>query len=88
VGVPENMANHIYYEINPEYRGKGYGKKILTLGLEKAQELGLDEIYITCMEDNLASKKIIEANGGVFVQETMILSVGKKMLKYKIILNI
>ena len=87
IGIPENMASHIYYEISPEYRSKGYGKKILPLGLEKAKEIGLEEIFITCMEDNLGSKKIIESNGAIFVENVMIPEEGKKMLKYKILLS-
>jgi predicted acetyltransferase len=87
VGVPENMASHIYYEILPEYRKKGYGRKILELGLNEAKKIGLSEVYITCMEDNLGSKKIIEANGGVFVEDAIINTQGKKMLKYKILVN-
>jgi predicted acetyltransferase len=36
------------------------------------------------MEDNFGSKKIIEANGGVFIQEALVPAESKKMLKYKI----
>jgi predicted acetyltransferase len=84
--IPENMASHIYYEILPEYRSKGYGKKILALGIEKAREIGLKELIVTCMEDNAGSKKIIEANGGVFIDEAIIPEESKKMLKYRILL--
>ncbi|MCL5459869.1 GNAT family N-acetyltransferase, partial [Loigolactobacillus coryniformis] len=59
--IPENMESHIYYEIIPVHRTKGYGKTILKLGIEKAKELGLREIFITCMENNTSSKKIIES---------------------------
>lgn len=82
--VPANMASHIYYEIEPAFRGKGYGKKLLELGLREAKKIGLKEIAITCMEDNLASKKVIESNGGVMVDEAVIPTTGKKMLKYLI----
>lgn len=87
VGIPESMASHIYYEILPEYRSKGYGKQILALGLEEAKRTGLKEVFITCMEDNIGSKKIIEANGAVFVGGAMIPEEGKKMLKYRILLS-
>lgn len=87
VGIPENMASHIYYEILPEHRSKGYGKQILTLSLAEAKKIGLKEISITCMEDNIGSKKIIEANGGVLVENAMIPEEGKKMLKYQILLS-
>ncbi len=86
MGVPENLASHIYYEIIPEYQGRGYGKEILALGIEKAKEIGLKEIFITCMENNLASKKIIESNGGIFMEEAIVPDKGK-MLKYKISIN-
>lgn len=84
VGIPEHMASHVYYEILPEYRSKGYGKQILTLGLEEAKKIGLKEISITCMEDNIGSKKIIEDNGGVFIEWAMIHGEDKKMFKYQI----
>lgn len=58
-------GGHLGYDIRPSQRGKGYGKLILELGLQKAKELGLPKILITCDIDNLPSKKIIEANGGV-----------------------
>ncbi len=86
-GIPESMASHIYYEILPEYRSKGYGKQILTLGLEEAKKIGLKEVTITCMDDNIGSKKIIEANGAVFIEEAMIPEDAKKMLKYRILFN-
>jgi predicted acetyltransferase len=58
------IAGHIGYEIRPSKRRRGYGKEILRLGLEKARELGLRRVLVTCDEDNIGSKKIIEANGG------------------------
>ena len=82
--VPTNFASHIYYEIKPEYRHKGYGKKILKLGLKKVEEIGLKEIIITCYDDNTPSKKIIEANGGILVDSYLIPTDQKKFLKYKL----
>jgi predicted acetyltransferase len=69
--LPENFASHIYYEIRPEYRNKGYGMKILELGLEEARKIGLKEVILTTKKDNLASKKIIETNGGLLADECM-----------------
>lgn len=87
VGIPESMASHIYYEILFEYRSKGYGKQLLALGLEEAKKIGLKEVSITCMKDNIGSKKIIEANGGIFVDDAVIPKEGKKMLRYRILLS-
>ncbi len=85
--VPPDFANHIYYEIEEQYRNKGYGKKILKLGLEEAKRLGLKEVIITCDELNTASKKIIEANGGVFLDKKPLLDRSGTILKYKIFLR-
>lgn len=84
--VPESMASHVYYEILPEYRSKGYGKHILHLGLDEARNIGLRELDITCLESNIASKKIIEANGGIFVEDVFIPIENQKMLKYRVLL--
>lgn len=80
--VPPAFASHIYYEIEPSKQGRGYGREILKLGLEEARMLGLPEVIITCFEDNLASRKIIEANGGVLSGSTSV--GGKNFLKFKI----
>lgn len=58
-------GGHIGYDIRPSKRNKGYGKKILELALPKTKELGINKVLVTCNETNIASKKIIEANGGV-----------------------
>lgn len=59
------IGGHIGYSIRPGKRGNGYGTKILELALPKAKELGLNRILLTCDVTNIASRKIIERNGGV-----------------------
>ena len=61
----ERFGGHIGYEIRPSMRRRGYGKLMCRLGIEKARELGLTRLLITCDDDNVASARIIEANGGV-----------------------
>lgn len=63
------FGGNIGYEIRPSKRRQGYGKKILELGIEAAHDLGIDEILITCDATNIGSKKIIEHNGGVLIDE-------------------
>ena len=60
----EEKGGHIGYYIRPSERGKGYGILILALTLEKARELCLERVLVTCDDDNTASAKIIEKNGG------------------------
>ena len=57
-------GGHIGYTIRPSQRGKGYGKLLCKLGIEAGRQRGIGDILITCDDDNLASRKIIEANGG------------------------
>ena len=60
-----NYAGHIGYYIKPSKRKKGYGTKLLKLGLEKAKEIGIHKVLITCDIDNIGSQKVIETCGGV-----------------------
>jgi len=57
-------AGHIGYDIAPSFRGRGYGKLMLKLALPIAKRLGIEKALITADEDNYASRKVIEANGG------------------------
>lgn len=57
-------AGHIGYDISPDFRNRGYGFEILRLALEKAINIGIDKVILTCNIDNIASKKIIEKNNG------------------------
>ncbi len=82
--MPVDFASHIYYEIDPAFRGKGYGKKILELGLAEARNIGLREVIITCDASNVASRKIIEANDGELVSEAIVPETGKTFLKFAI----
>lgn len=58
------VGGHIGYYIRPAERKKGYGYKILTLTLEKAALLPIEDVLLTCDSDNLSSRRIIEKHGG------------------------
>lgn len=60
----KEVGGHIGYTIRPSERGKGYGKIILRELLKKAKQKNIIKVFITCMENNIASRKIIEANNG------------------------
>ena len=59
----------IGYSIRPKYRGKGYANEMLKLGLEKFKEKNINEIPISCKDFNIASKKVIEKNNGIFERQ-------------------
>jgi predicted acetyltransferase len=60
-----SFGGHIGYDIRPSMRRRGYGTRALALGLVEARKLGLERVLVTTSEHNVASRKIIEANGGV-----------------------
>jgi len=58
-------GGHIGYDVRPTARRQGHATAMVAAVLPKARELGLDQVLITCDEDNVASRRVIEANGGV-----------------------
>jgi len=72
----------IGYSIRPKERDKGYGTKILSLLLEKCKDFKLEYVTISCLERNLASKLIIERNGGEFRNYFVDLETNEKGVKY------
>ena len=81
------ISGHIGYQIRPSQRQRGYGKQLLRLGLQKAKELGLTRLLLTCDEANIASKKIIESNGGQFETAIQVEGSPVKKLRYWIDLD-
>ena len=59
-------GGHIGYSVRPDERHKGYAKAMLRMVLKEAKARGLQRVLITCDDDNVASARTIEANGGVF----------------------
>ena len=74
------FAGHIGYDISPLSRRRGYGMTLLKLALEKAAMINLDKVLITCDDDNIASTKINENNGGIF-ESKIFKEANKKQLR-------
>jgi predicted acetyltransferase len=66
-GRKMSIASHVYYEIRPSERTKGFGKLILKLGIAEASKIGLRYIILSCDAKNIASIKIIRNNGGLLL---------------------
>ena len=58
------LGGHIGYAVRPSQRRKDYGRQMLGLALEKARALGIERLLVTCGDDNIASARVIEKNGG------------------------
>lgn len=66
------FGGHIGYDIRPSLRRQGHGRTILRLALAHARRLGLRRVMLTCDSTNIGSRRIIEANGGVFLDEHLL----------------
>jgi len=78
----EKNGGHIGYDIRPSQRGKGYGNLILKLGLEKAKEIDISRVLLICNEDNSASRKVIEKNGGTYADSVPNIETGINKLRF------
>jgi predicted acetyltransferase len=58
-------GGHIGYGIRPSARGRGLATWALGQVLDRARDRGIDRVLITCDDDNVASARTIERNGGV-----------------------
>ncbi len=59
-------GGHIGYSVCHSERRKGYATKMLKEILPVCRSLGLHEIMISCLKENVASKKTILNNGAVY----------------------
>jgi predicted acetyltransferase len=59
------VGGHIGYAVRASRRRQGYASAALRLGLERAREIGLDRVMVTCDDDNVGSFRTIEGAGGV-----------------------
>jgi predicted acetyltransferase len=59
------VGGHIGYDVRPTARRRGYATAMLRGVLPYAYDLGIDEALVTCDLDNVGSRKVIEAVGGV-----------------------
>lgn len=63
----ERVGGNIGYDVRPGARRRGHATAMLAAALPVARSLGIDEALLTCDDTNTASRKVIEANGGRFI---------------------
>ncbi|CAH0134744.1 GNAT family N-acetyltransferase [Microbacterium foliorum] len=59
------VGGHIGYSVRESRRRQGYASAALRLGLDRAREIGLERVMVTCDDDNIGSFRTIESAGGV-----------------------
>jgi predicted acetyltransferase len=63
--LPAHVLGHVGYTVVPWKRGQGHATRALGLLLPKARAVGLRHVDLTTEAGNLASRRVIAANGGV-----------------------
>ena len=67
--LPPHVLGHIGYAVVPWKRGRGYATAALKLMLAHAQKEGLTYVEITMDEENIPSRKVVLANGGMLIEQ-------------------
>jgi predicted acetyltransferase len=65
--LPPHVLGHIGYAVVPSKRGQGHATRALALLLPEARAVGLRHVELTTDPANVASQRVITANGGVLV---------------------
>jgi predicted acetyltransferase len=66
--LPAHCLGHIGYAVVPWKRGLGYATAALAQMLPEAKSVGLPFVEITTDPENVASQRVIIANGGTLVE--------------------
>ncbi len=66
--LPPYCLGHVGYSVVSWKRQRGYATRALQLLLQQARAEGLAHIELTTDADNLASRRVIEANGGALIE--------------------
>jgi predicted acetyltransferase len=75
-------GGHVGYSIRPSARGQGHGTTALRLALGRCRAVGLARVLVTCDETNAASRRVIEANGGVLDDVVVLQGRPARTLRY------
>jgi predicted acetyltransferase len=85
--LPPHCLGHIGYSVVSWKRGRGYATQALRELLPDARAEGLRYVELVTDHDNVASQRVIEANGGVLVEEFIKPAVyghNKRGLRYRV----
>ena len=66
--LPALCLGHVGYSVVPWKQRRGHATAALELVLPLAADVGLDRVEVTTDVDNRASQRVVERNGGEFVE--------------------
>jgi predicted acetyltransferase len=64
------LGGHIGYDVRRSRRRQGHATAMLRAALEVANGIGIDPALITCDTTNVASRRVIESNGGLLADQS------------------
>jgi len=67
--LPAHILGHVGYAVVPWKQRRGYATEALRQLLPEARAEGLEYLEITTDPDNRASRRVVELNGGVLVEQ-------------------
>ena len=67
--LPAHILGHVGYSVVSWKQRRGYATEALRQLLPEARAEGLECIEITTDPDNLASRRVVELNGGILVEQ-------------------
>jgi predicted acetyltransferase len=84
--LPPHCLGHIGYAVVPWKQRRGYATRALAAMLVHARAEGLRYVEIVTDPDNIPSQRVVEANGGVLVEDFVkpVSLGGKRGLRYHI----
>ena len=87
--LPPHVLGHIGFAVVPWRRRRGVATRALALMLDEPRRLGLPYVEITTRPDNIASQRVVEANGGVLVDrfDKPTAYGGGETLRYRIMID-
>jgi predicted acetyltransferase len=87
--LPPYCLGHIGYAVVPWKQRRGYATQALRQVLQEAEAEGLRYVEITTDPDNIPSQRVIEANGGVLLEEFLRPASlgGTRGLRYRVYLS-
>ena len=84
--LPNYCLGHIGYGVVPWKQRRGYATEALRQVLPEIRSEGLRYVEITTDPDNIPSQRVIEANGGVLIEEYIAPNELGPKLRYRIAL--